>query len=341
MVTDVRRENKLDIAITLLHIAGMIMIFLCHVFQAEKIYFVSEILISGVPLFLFVSGYLAGLKNIAHPLSWFLKKAKRILVPYWIFIVLIYGSYGILNLSSVTPFQWIFSLLDLQGLNYTYWKFEYFGAVEGCGHLWFVTTIMLCYALTPLMQRIKSKASSKISFTIWSVVLFGLQLIFIYLGFQLSYVFTFFLGFLLAGKEWRKGNKHYLYITMLMAAFMGIRLVARRFVDGTDFYDRFWALVSATAIAAWLFYTVYYFKNKIGRVFELLNCRVVHFIEKISYCFYITHYIFLWGPYSVFHYIDNKWIGYIVVAAFSFISAIILYYLTERIIFVFLKRKKV
>lgn len=154
-----------DIAITLLHVIGMIMIFLCHSMQIEKIYSLSEILISGVPLFLFVSGYLAGKKEIDNIGKWWAGKAKRVLVPLFFFIIIVYGGYAISKAADVSPFQWIFSLCNLQGLNYTYWKFNYFGAVAGCGHLWFVTTLMFCYLLTPIMQKFK-----KISLKWWQKI---------------------------------------------------------------------------------------------------------------------------------------------------------------------------
>lgn len=62
-------HKERDSAITVLHVLGMLMILLCHFFQTAGLYLLGEIFIIGVPLFLFVSGYLSGLKEI--------KKARK------------------------------------------------------------------------------------------------------------------------------------------------------------------------------------------------------------------------------------------------------------------------
>ena len=154
MLENRRVQTDRDVAISLLHVIGMVMVLLCHVFQVAGIYFLGEMFITAVPLFLFVAGFLSGSKPIVNTKRWLLRRIQRIWVPTTLFFLIMYLSYELLAIEKVTTFRWIFSLLNLQGLNYTYWKFESYSAMGGLGHLWFVTTIMFCYFLTPLMQRV-------------------------------------------------------------------------------------------------------------------------------------------------------------------------------------------
>lgn len=334
-------SHSRDIAITLLHVIGMIMIFLCHSMQAEKIYFLSEIFISGVPLFLFLSGFLAGKREIDNVGKWWLGKLKRVLIPFWIFIVLMYGVYEITGLTEVSPFQWIFTLCNFQGLNYTYWRFNCFGAVSGCGHLWFITSLMFCYLLTPLMQKFK-----KIVLKVWQKVLLiiavlVIQLILMYLGFQFSYIITFFFGYFVSGKKVRSDFLWFGFVTVLTVSTGVTRLILKRVIDGSDFYDRYFALISSALIAAWIFYAVYFIKDKMPKLFCVFDCKVLAFTEKASYYFYLTHYMFLSGVLSVFRYVENRVLAHILAFAFSYISSIIMLLIVEKGLFRILKRSKV
>lgn len=335
------KNKNIDVAITLLHVIGMLMIFLCHSMQAEKIYFLSEIFISGVPLFLFVAGYLAGKREINNVLKWWLGKAKRVLVPFAIFVILMYGIYEITGLTGVSPFQWIFTLCNLQGLNYTYWRFNYFGAVPGCGHLWFVTSLMFCYLLTPLMQKFK-----KISLKTWQravliLAVLLVQLGLLFLGFQLSYIITFFFGYFIAGKEVRTDFLWFGFVTLLTALVCCARLVLRTVIDGSFLYDRYLALISAAFIAVWLFYAVYFLKANIPKLVEFLNCPTIIFTEKISFYFYITHYIFLTGPISVFGYISNRIVAHLLAFVLSYLSGTIMYFTIEKGLLGIFKRREI
>lgn len=334
------KKTNVDVAITLLHVIGMVMIFLCHALQLEKIYFLSEIFISGVPLFLFVSGYLAGRRKIDNVGKWYLGKAKRVLIPALVFIVVVYSTYEITGIESVSSFQWIFSLCNLQGLNYTYWKFNSFWALPGCGHLWFVTSLMFCYLLTPLLQKCK-----KISLKGWQsalliVAVLACQLGLMYAGLQLSYIVTFFFGYFLAGKEIRTDSLWFGFVTLLTVLLCGTRLVLKNVLDGSDFYDRYFALVSSAFIAAWIFYAVYFLKAKAPKLFGLINGPVLLFTGRISYYFYLTHYLFLRSPFAVFGYIPNRLLAHVLAFVFSYVSGAAMYFAIEKGLFKIFERRK-
>ena len=334
------KKTNVDVAITLLHVIGMVMIFLCHALQLEKIYFLSEIFISGVPLFLFVSGYLAGRRKIGNVGKWYLGKAKRVLLPALIFFVTVYGIYEITGIESVSLFQWIFSLCNLQGLNYTYWKFEVFGTVPGCGHLWFVTSLMFCYLLTPLLQRFKKISLKRWQGALLTVAVLACQLGLMYVGFQLSYIVTFFFGYFLAGKEIRTDSLWFGFVTLLTVLVCGARLALKNVLDGSDFYDRYFALISSAFIAAWIFYAVYFLKAKAPKPLDRISCPALLFTESISYYFYLTHYLFFRGPFAVFGYIPNRLPAHVLAFVFSYVSGAAMYFAIEKGLFKIFERRK-
>lgn len=139
--------------IRILHIFGAIMILLCHFVQKEHLSMLGEVFITGVPLFLFISGFLAAL-NPSHSIYWLFKKAIRILTPYYIWIISALCLLFISNRNFVSLFQTVFLMLNLQGINYVFWRFDRYVGVIGLSHLWFLTEIMLCYSLVPLLDMI-------------------------------------------------------------------------------------------------------------------------------------------------------------------------------------------
>ena len=310
--------------------------------QAEKIYALSEILISGVPLFLFVSGCLAARRNIDSTCKWWFGKAKRVLLPLMLFVTIIYGVYEIAGVVEITPFQWIFTLCNLQGLNYTYWKFGYFGAVPGCGHLWFITTLMFCYLLVPLAQIIKNKNVSLSKLAKFALVfgVLGIQLGLMYLGFQLSYIITFFFGYFLSGSENQSNSPRFAFVTIATVLICGARLALKKFIDGSDFYDRYFALISAAFIAVWLFYFVRFLRDKFPRLIKAMNNPVIIFTERISFYFYLTHYIFLTGPAMVFGYIENRLLAHLAAFVLSYVSATAFCLIVEKGLLKILDRRK-
>lgn len=323
-----------DFAITLLHIIGMVMILICHMLQEEKIYFLSEIFISGVPLFLFISGYLTGMKKISNPRAWLLKKAKRIYIPFVVLAVIVYVTFSLTALYPVSLKQWLVTLFNFQGFNYTYWKFDPFNfhIVHGCGHWWFVTSLAFCYLLAPLMQKLKNISVARPWRPLLIIGILAVQLGLLLVGFQPFYIFTFFGGYFLSGKV-RTDGKWYAFVSVMMVLSMPLRLLARKYIDGSIIYDRYVALVCEAVLAVWIFYTVYFLKEKLPGLFKALDCKAIHFTDGISYYFYLTHYLFLDGPVALFNFIENRIVAHLAIVVCSYTAAVLLYLLVEKGLF--------
>ena len=323
---------KKDASVTILHILGTTMILLCHLFQEAGMYALGEIFIIGVPLFLFVAGYLSGKKEITNSLKWIWKKLIRILLPYYLLIAVLFSLYELTKMAEVSLFQWIFCFFNLQGLNYSYWKFEAYGAVDGTGPLWFLTTMMFAYFLTPLFNKFRNVSFKKRYVVLLVLSTLTLQLFAMYIGLQLNYLIVYAIGYFTGAKGVRKDKKYYLIITIGMLILTALRFYFRSVVDGSNFYDRYYAHLSANAIAIWIFYTVFYFETKYPKIYALAQKRWILFLETISFYVYLVHYLFLCTPFAPIQYIDNLIIADIIMLLFTFVTAVLLWWISEKII---------
>ena len=105
----------------------------------------------GVWLFLFISGFLYGKKDISNVTVFYKKRLVRILVPYYIML----GVIILVNLllgDSITAKELISSILCLQWYGKT---------VPNCGHLWYISCILFCYLITPILQWICEQNENK------------------------------------------------------------------------------------------------------------------------------------------------------------------------------------
>lgn len=131
-------DNRI-LEITLLHVIGALMIFLCHCFQQAGISSLSEFLISGTQLFLLVSGYLVGSGNYQDFSLWLKRKFRRILIPYYqvLLVVLVLSivtsmlGYG----KAANIYQVLVPMSCLQGLQgYLLTVNFQYCAINGIGH---------------------------------------------------------------------------------------------------------------------------------------------------------------------------------------------------------------
>lgn len=81
------------------------------------------------------------------------KKAKRIYIPYLVFLVLVLPLYVIFHPEAI-----IWKAIPLYFTNLQGFRFLIgggFARIEGLRHVWFLTAIMCAYASTPILQKVK------------------------------------------------------------------------------------------------------------------------------------------------------------------------------------------
>ena len=94
--------------------------------------------------------------------KWYKKRFVRIFIPVWIWALCINLVY-IVQGKEISLIGCIAYLTNLQG---------FFGATEGLQHLWFLSLIMLCYIITPILNMIKRKIEYPKSLFIISIMCF-------------------------------------------------------------------------------------------------------------------------------------------------------------------------
>lgn len=310
---------------------------LCNFCMSKGWYAIGEILIAGVPLALMLAGYLAGLEKIEKPIRWLAHKALY-LIPYLLFVVISYSVYIISGVAKITAAQWLFCLFNAQGLNYTVWRFDGYEAVAGFSHLWILTTLAICILITPLLQKIKGVSLTPVKMAILIALLLLIQLGLLFLGVQLSYIITYVMGYVIATRRVRTDGKWYVTVCVITAAVTALRLAARALWDGTLFYNSFVALISSAVIGAWIFYTVFYLGDKLPQIYKALSTSLAEAAAGIFCYTYLTHYVFVKGPFCVGGYVSNAVLEFILITVFSVVSGAVLWLLSERLILKMLRK---
>lgn len=279
---------------TWLRVAGVISILLCHYVQQSQstiLNMSAQFFNIGVELFIILSGFLFGVRGGIDTKAWYKKRLKRIFVPYEIFVALLFVIYAVCGLNLL-DMDWVWLALGLQGSVV---------GVLGAEQTWFITPLLLCYAITPLLDRYITLQRTKMQIAILVIAAVGTNLFWaipgspVY-GTLLSlvsvYIIAFVVGRFFDKLTFSKAKALAAFIVMCIA--FGMRLAARHFFDGTVFYDRIACGYTQDLAAFCIFY-----------LFAVLFHNIqppkwVGFIGEISFEVYLVHYMFCVGPVRLF-----------------------------------------
>lgn len=306
---------------TYYRVIGTISILICHfVQQSSNIYLnmSAQFFNIGVSMFFILSGFLFGIRDgiSQNVLYWYGKRIKRIFIPYELFVIVLCIVHLVCGLN-VLNIDWLWVVLGLQG--------SVVGVLGG-EQTWFITAILACYLVTPLIDKIFlwSKKSINRKYIVITIIIL---LPMLFALFPLSFVFTLFapicwyaLAFLI-GQEFYKIrlSKKYAVVAILIMCFaFGMRLIAKLYLDGTIWYDKIATGYNHTLAAFCIFYIVaFVFQNKKPGKFILL-------MSNISFEVYLYHYMFCVGPISLFE-VTNVWlINCLIVFIITFLISIIM-----------------
>ena len=333
-------QNERNVSIQLIRIVAMFMIVTDHMIHYCNIPMKSMIMQltnSGVFIFLFISGYLFGNKKIDNWGKWFLKRGLRIFIPYWVFL-LIYFIVEEIVWQDVGIKEVLIYSFNLQGI---------FGTRSSTNPLWFLTLIMICYLLTPILSKFKRSLASKKIAILLVVVYFITQMIIAYyydagliyghtigwcmLAFGV-YGIAFFIGDRLLFKE--INIKKELVVTIVVIACSGIIIILRNFLDGRRIYMIImW--YGMGLVDYWIICTL----NIIGQTRPThLFKTVIDYLDSISYEFYLVHGVIVF----FIVYLSSNSISIVPFIAmaiiFSLIGATLIHFLSKPIIRIIKKR---
>lgn len=264
----------------------------------------SQIFNIGVQLFFILSGFLVGYKGISRPYAmWYLKRIKRIFVPYWLFLTVLAGVY-VAKGSDIFTTDWLLLVFGCQGSMVGVW---------GAEQTWFISVLLLCYLLSPAILRINERLlqlnNKGITIGAYGIVC---VLPILYALAKPDWVYTLltpvslYIMSCVYGSYYRKNNgctrspKLLLWYFVVIAVAFGLRFASRVLLDGTIWYTRiivpYTHMVAAAAI--WLCFET---------VFQT-DCappKVIQFAGDLSFEVYLWHYMFVVGPVSIFAVVNN------------------------------------
>lgn len=317
-------KNKYDMSLSFIRVVAMCSIILCHIFNETKYFSLGQIFNVGVQIFIILSAYLYGKKNIIFPLKWLYTRFIRILIPMYIFMIFLFSVRYFLG-YGIEWKKYIIYLLNLQ---------EIFGGVTGAGHLWFLTPLMFCYFITPVLNSLKFK---KYNIMCFCVFLFIIQVILslygnkiIYRDISLMLLFSIVYGYSVYANK-KLSNKFLFFLIPAMLSIGSMRLICKYFLDGSYIYNTCITeyLQIALGICIFLFLKILFvYINK----WNIPNINsIILYWDKISLYIYITHYMFFVGPFSIIKATPIFIINIFLALLFAWIFAVILKNITERV----------
>ena len=301
---------------------AMILIIVCHFLQ----YYENELcrwLNVGVQIFFIISGYLYGKKSIEDPIRFIYKVFKKILVPYYLFLIIALILYSIFYREYLTP-QSIYKVFFCAGV------------IKGLGHLWFIGYILFCYLITPYLTWVRQKIhaySLVMSLSIVTLLVISVNII--------SYAFEsyfhpdriscYIIGFfipIISEKAGMSIKRTIIRWISVIAITMNMLRVYVKYIQ-PDILSK--NLVSAIVIYAHLllgvalFITLFYLLKKVP------FSKLLLWSDKYSYTIYIVHLLFILSPFTLMAFTSLPILNIVLALSATFVSAMILHKLSSQI----------
>lgn len=268
---------------------------MCHIFQ----YYQSEIawwLNVGVQIFIAISGYLYGQRKINDIISYYKHRFIKILIPYYI-VFLVAGI--VQFLFEHDRFRW-FSFVGGLFCRTT---------IEGGGHLWFISLILMCYVITPLLDIYKQKyisdLKSLISFGIVSIIIASITFGLFSSASALSpaWISCYIIGYVLGIAS----KNEIIKMRWFFSLFMILSLLGNGIQCYIDYYKR----LEFSGIISILYGYFQNFNHVWLGVFLFLSLKLIldkckkkkniilNITDKYSYEVYLVHQFLILGPFSL------------------------------------------
>ena len=290
---------KRNNAISLARVCAMLLIIACHLstwFNLNS--FVGQFFNVGVQVFLLISGLLYSNREIKQVKRWIINRWLKICLPVlvWIIFIIIfeYLAYRVFP----NGLEVLLYLLNLQGMSRIITFFpsiDSTGAFSGCGHLWFVTIIFVCYLSMILIKKIEQDNNIMTNRLFWTSAI----ICFVGLSFtkiSISCILTFYIGYAI-GKNIELENKistpKYTILTLLMVLSILLRIIMRNKLDGTNMYNIVIVGITHTVLAVWILFSIILAYNNVPIVKRIASTNFIKKLDRESYYIYISHNYFL------------------------------------------------
>lgn len=321
-------EKKIDRSISVIRLIAFSFIITCHIQQYLNINLAWWFNV-GVQIFLCISGYLYGGRDISDDIMFYKKQLVKILVPYYITVIIV-----IVIQTFLFPQYIDLSIIVRTILCY--------GTLAGGEHLWYIPSILMCYIMTPLLLRYLKHNEKIMGNMIIMLGIFFVVFTFFINYFNPAIMSCYFIGLVLGYTE----NKCYQYekikrIIMWFSLMNIIQVILDYFIqiqfDGmlASVYN-LWCNYNHV----WLGITLF---NIIKRILDNIKVpkwiiRVTDWSDKYSYEGYLVHQFMIIGPMSIMALTDNLFLNVLFILVLIMVFSRILN-LMEQPVLKFIKGK--
>ncbi|RHV39241.1 acyltransferase [Ruminococcus sp. OM05-10BH] len=275
-------------AISLIRFLSMLMIISCHIMQYYDLELAWWFNV-GVQIFLCISGFLYGQKNIEDATDFYNKRFKKILIPYY----LVFIPFGIIEFIFARD---VFSTKAFaMGLILC-------STIKGAEHLWFIPTILMCYLITPLLQGYRNKCvegkRTIVIFTVLGVIITSV-LIQGFTTFNPAWICCYLIGYALGMNEKGKyiRGKVLMAITGIIAVAGNAVQIYCDYIASIDF-SGFGIIKNYNHVMLGVFIFLL-----LKVIFEKVDLNGIGKLLKLSdaYSFevYLVHQLLILGPFSL------------------------------------------
>ncbi len=284
---------KHSYSISSIRLISLVAIVSCHILQYLDLELAWWLNV-GVQVFLCISGFLYGQKIVGEISTFYIKRFKKILLPYYIVVLPVIILYFLFARDKVS----VAIAGKVLVLNAT---------LSGGGHLWFVATILICYVITPLLESFYKDCNSKgryIFITVVAVQIAALVCIGFADFYNPAWIGCYILGYALGVNV----NKRYisekaLSIIFAVLACMNIAQVyleyfAKVQVSGTKgLILKGWESYNHVFLGVFIFLVL---KRVLDRIQPNAQIRkLLNMTDEYSYEFYLVHQFLILGPFSL------------------------------------------
>jgi surface polysaccharide O-acyltransferase-like enzyme len=223
---------------------------------------------------------------------------------------------------------------------------QFKGGLKGIGHLWFISFIIICYLLTPILQSLydnlmKDKKEVKFWGVLFFIIIFiqfikKVGLIVINVPNLSCYILGYFISRRYYNTKYINSNDR---LSLLQTTM--VFTIASILSNGIVIYYRYYRKMENMAagnlffdfshmlLGISLFFIMYSIFNNIDKRF--INGRIIDCMDRYSFEIYIVHHIYILGRFSLMNLTNSLWINIIIVVIAIMISAFALKHITNFI----------
>ena len=295
--------KKFNPSISIIRVLAMISIIVGHWLTMKEINHFQFGAI-GVQVFLFISGWLQSEKQIVNFPKWFLSKAKRIMLPYYIGLVLIIVLRFFLHIGT-SKAAILIHAINLQGLSKLI-SFADVPVITGYGHTWFLTILAICYLLTACLKRFSGiDGAVRRNRKVWFIISILVQIVLMYLGIQIGGLLCYFYGYYIKHEE-SPEKSAFMVLTVIMLLSTALRFLVYVYSHESIAYN---------VIFTWSFIALGIWLSLLGMLicerfreksYHIATSKAWRFLDLASYPLFLMHYMFLKGDLSVEKWVPNN-----------------------------------